>query len=608
MLSAVASQSWTRGVAIGQRAAIGWTGWKSEQTVFDDGHISVVVDGCFFNRDELPSGSSEAEITAKLYRQHGFRDGVAKINGDFAIALYDHDENELWLARDRVGAKPLYYVDQSTLFGFGSRARSLLKLSSISNEVNEQFVAIFAASHYRYFDNDPHASPYRDIAQLPAAHVLRWKDGSSKLFRYWSLEDLPDFADDEQQLADQYQELLMDAVRIRVQAADRPGFTLSGGMDSSSVLASAVRATGQKQDAFSTVYEDKTYDESDEIRTILDQTVNHWHTIALGTPDVMSTVRRMIDVHDEPVATATWLSHFLLCEQATKLGKGSLFGGLGGDELNAGEYEYFFFHFADLRLAGAEDQLRKEIKYWIEYHDHPIFRKSPELVEECFGRIVDLSVPGKCLPEASRMTRYASALNTDYFDLSKFQPAMDHPFTSYLKNRTYQDMFRETAPCCLRAEDRQATAFNLDNYLPFFDHRLIEFMFRVSGQHKIRDGVTKRLLRTATQGILPEGTRTRITKTGWNAPAHVWFSGTCREDLMDLIHSRTFRERGIYNVAEVERIAEQHQRIIDSGELVENHMMFLWQLVNLELWLQSLADPRNDALGRSVPAAAIAEH
>ena len=113
-------------------------------------------------------------------------------------------------------------------------------------------------------------------------------------------------------------------------------------------------------------------------------------------------------------------------------------------------------------------------------------------------------------------------------------------------------------------------------------------MFRVPGRYKIRDGVTKQLLREATKGIVPEETRTRIKKTGWNAPAHVWFSRENGEPLLDLIHSQTFRERGIYNITEVVRLVKDHQRIIESQEPIENHMMFLWQLMNLELWLQWL--------------------
>ena len=122
---------------------------------------------------------------------------------------------------------------------------------------------------------------------------------------------------------------------------------------------------------------------------------------------------------------------------------------------------------------------------------------------------------------------------------------MENPFGSYLKNRTWQDLSRETTPCCLRAEDRQTTAFGLENIVPFLDHRLVEFMFRVPGSMKIHNGVTKILLREAMRGILPEITRSRIKKTGWNAPAHLWLSGKNGEIVKDLIRANRFSSLGI---------------------------------------------------------------
>jgi len=208
-------------------------------------------------------------------------------------------------------------------------------------------------------------------------------------------------------------------------------------------------------------------------------------------------------------------------------------------------------------------------------------------VESAFRELVDLSQPGRCLPDQKRLRRYFSTLNPDYFALDRFEPVMDHPFQSYLKNRTYQDLTRETIPCCLRAEDRHTTAASLDNFLPFFDQRLVEFMFRIPGTLKFRDGVTKHLLREATRGVLPEETRSRVKKTGWNAPAHIWFAGPMRDRLLDLVHSSEFRDRGVY-VAEVKRLADEHLRIVESGVAVDNHMMFFWQLVNLDTWLSGV--------------------
>src|SRR5262249_28431765 len=259
-------------------------------------------------------------------------------------------------------------------------------------------------------------------------------------------------------------------------------------------------------------------------------------------------------------------------------------------ELNAGEYEYFVCHFADLGHQGRNAELDHEIAEWARHHDHPIYRKNRDTAQSMLRSLTDADVPGRVRVDRQRFGRYAAVLRRDFFDIATFTPELDHPFASWLKNRAYQDIFRETAPCCLRAEDRNCAAFGLNHADPFFDHRLIEFMFRVPGSLKIRDGITKRLLREAMRGILPEETRTRIAQTGWNAPAHLWFSAKTLDRLCDLVESRVFRERGIYDVPEVLRLIEQHRAIVASGEPRENHMMFLWQLLNLELWFQEVVD------------------
>ena len=552
------------------KASLGWHGAGKPEVASNDGGV-VLFDGF---------SSASAFLAAAEAR--GFESAVRALTGDFAVAWLDLRKNELWLARDRLGVKPLYYAATPGRFAFASRPGALLTLPGIRRAANRTFVALFAGSHYRTFDNDPQASPYADIRQLPAAHVLRVRaDGGMHAFRYWQLVDQGDSSESEADLAAQYRDLLQRAVRERVAAAKAPAFTLSGGMDSSSVLA----LSGAKQHAYSSVYADPTFDETAEIRSMLDDHVKQWHPVKIGTPDVFGLVDRMVRAHDEPVATATWLSHFLVCEQAAKDGFSALFGGLGGDELNAGEYEYFFFHFADLKRAGQESVFQSEAAAWARHHDHPIYRKSPAIAEKHLERLVDLRQAGLCLPDRARLERYASALAPGFFDLGAWAPVMDRPFASYLKNRTYQDLFRETAPCCLRAEDRQCAAFGLAHFDPFLDHRLLELMFRVPGTMKIRDGVTKILLRRAMQGFLPEETRTRIKKTGWNAPAHVWFSGANAARLRDLVASRAFRERGVYDVKEVQRLIDEHVAIVASGDARENHMMFFWQLVNLESWL-----------------------
>jgi asparagine synthase (glutamine-hydrolysing) len=142
-------------------------------------------------------------------------------------------------------------------------------------------------------------------------------------------------------------------------------------MDSSSVLCCAAVLSGRRQHAFSSVYTDPTFDERTEIRNVVEARVEHWHPVELGHDlDAIGTVRTLVAIHNEPVATATWLSHHVVCGQVAGSGFDALFGGLGGDELNAGEYEYFPMFFADLQAAGRRARARDRAAA-----DHPIYRK-----------------------------------------------------------------------------------------------------------------------------------------------------------------------------------------------------------------------------------------
>lgn len=584
-------------------AALGWQGWSADQRdnrLFADATLQVVLDGHVLNARELRKGlalpAGDVALIATLYRQKGFEGMLSQLVGDFAIAIYDAAASTLWLGRDRFGVKPMYFTTlPSGALAFASQPSALLALSGVSVEPNRAFVARFAGMHYRTFDNAPAESPYRMISQLPAAHSVASVNGALGDARaYWEIRQQDDWTQSEDVLAELYRDLLFTAVHRRVDAAAKPAFTLSGGLDSSSVVCSAAAVSGRKQAAFSSVYVDATFDERDEIADVVHDRVSSWTPVEIpnqiGLFDIVSD---MVRVHDEPVATATWLSHFLLAKQVAGGGYDALFGGLGGDELNAGEYEYFPMYFADLRAAGRTADLDVEIRAWAEHHDHPIFRKNHQTAVEMMDRMTDPKVRGRCLPDMRRMLRYADTVRNEYFDLATFVPVMDTPFDSYLKNRTYQDMFRETLPCCLRAEDRQCSAAGMEHFDPFLDHTVVEFMYRVPGGLKIRQGVTKQLLRRAMAGILPEATRTRIKKTGWNAPAHRWFDGPALEALRDMVGSDSFRRHGVYDPKRVMAVIDDHVRILATGANQENHMMFLWQMLNLELWLTHLDSIRN---------------
>ncbi len=576
-------------------AQIGLASSDAKNGWFDDGHVVVAFDGLVYNRDEFDAleTMSDAAVLAALYRRYGMPGALHRLNADFACALFDRAQRRLYLARDRFGVKPMYYVASGALVAFASRLAGLFCLPGVDLAPRPDYLATMAAGHYRFFDNPPEATPYRGLAQLAPGMVLTIANGSASLSRWYALEDQGDDPRSFQDLTEAYRVLFFDSVKRRLARVDRPAFSLSGGLDSSSVATSAALISGTPSRAYSTVYDGAAYDETAEIRDVLEGGRIEWQPIELGTFDLFAEVARLTARHDQPLSTVTWLAHAVLCEKIKASGHGGILGGLGGDEQHAGEYDYFFYFFADLKAAGDEARLAHEIACWQRHHDHPVWRKTPGVAAMKMARLTDCSVPGRVIADVDLLARYQEALSPDA--RSAVAPTLENPFQSYLKSHAYNEIYRETMPCCLRASERNTEALGLTDAFPFFDHRLVELAFRVPSVLKIRDGVTKQLLRTAMKGTLPEKTRTRIAKTGWNAPLHQWLAARYKAPLLDLVRSRAFRERGLYRANVVEHLIEEHATIVESGAPRDNHMMFLWQLIGLELWLNGLAQARKAA-------------
>lgn len=563
----------------------------------EENKIIICVHGKIYNLKNISkSYSIKLESTLIfLYVKFGVAEMLNKLNGDFVISIYDKSNQKLYLCRDRFGLRPIYYSFHKGALLFTSRASWIKEINSkIECDIN--FIKRFAGYHYRYIDNEPQSSPYKNIYQIAASNFVEIKfqpmeylnKDKVTINQYWYLEKntQENYQTDTNLLVERYKDLIFDSVKIRLDETSNPAFTLSGGMDSSTILANAVLASGNKQPAFSTVYQDETYDESEEISSMLDKFVSKWYPVEIEKPNLEIELNKMIEANDEPVATATWLSNFLMCKEIKKLGFNNLFGGLGGDELNAGEYEYFFYFFADILFSDNDKNLyTNEIDSWIKNHDHQIFKKNIDIANKYMIDNIDDQILGKCKADQDRLNRYSNTLIEPLYDEFN-QPIMKHPYNSYLKNRTYQDIFYETVPCSIRAQLRNANYYDIQNYLPFFDYRLVEFMFKIPNKLKIKNGITKILLRKAMKNILPDDTRNRIKKTGWNAPAHLWFSETSLNFLLDLVNSKKFKERGIYNLINVDKIINEHLKIVKNNEIKDNHMMFLWQLVNLEIWFQ----------------------
>ncbi|MDA9975665.1 asparagine synthase-related protein [Alphaproteobacteria bacterium] len=560
------------------------------------GRLRLVLDGTIYNPEDLSEpdrrigSSSDAARLLTAIEQLGLVETLAKINGDFALALLDDGSGALSLARDRFGIRPLYHATTGSGTAFASRPRALFCIPGVSRSPDSRFLIASAATHHRFIDQDPTRSPFQDIAQVPAGFVVTLRNATVSRRRFADIKagQTPGGTPNDQ--AEAYLHLLEDAVKRRLRHASKPIFTLSGGLDSSTIVALVNRITGERPVAISSVHRDETYDERKEIMDVVNANLVDWHPVEIDDPDLFALISKMSGFHDQPIPTVTWMSHYLLGERIAEMGFGSVFGGLGGDEQHAGEYDYFFYFFADLKSSGRTDLLEEEIAAWMQNHDHPVFRKSPEVADQMMAILTDPGHQGVCRGNSKLLYRYEGLLDSGLGSLGTLEPNLEASSTSYLTSHMRNELLFNTMPCCLRAADRNAATLGLEEYYPFLDWRLFEFMLALPGERKIRNGVTKSFAREAYKGLLPEATRTRIKKTGWNAPAHQWFAGAGREPLLDLLSSRRFVERGIYNGPVLMKLIDDHQDIMDQPRGREDHMMVLWQIVTLELWLRSVED------------------
>ncbi|MFH1140024.1 MAG: asparagine synthetase B [Pseudomonadota bacterium] len=558
------------------------------------GPLGLVLDGAVYNRRELAGElgltvESDAELVLALLEARGY-DSLALVNGDFAGALFDSGRNELILFRDRFGVRPLVWTRAGSSVFFASEPRALAARPGFRPQPNEAMLFDYLATHYRYLFRDPARTFFHNVFQVPPAGFVRFTRESESTHAYWRLEQNPKTKNrTPEEAAEKLKFLVRDAAARRLDENKKMGFSLSSGMDSSSVTGLAAEVLGRKVDIYSVGYGYGEYDESAGAAPAAQKFGSSWKNIPLSDPELFFEIATLIRRTGEPACTVTWLSHFHLARNAAADGQEILFSGLGGDECLAGEYEHFLYFFADLKRKGLERRLESEVACWIRLHDHPVFKKSWNVVEDVFRRLVDLDAPGLIHYDRDRYQKYLPWFEPDFVGAWDREPSMPHPFDSYLANRCFQDLTLETTPPSLAEDEKNTAAFGLETRFPFLDHRVVEFCFSLPEEWKYDRGVTKAPLRRAMHGVLPRANLTNTVKTGFNAPAHVWLAGRDRENVLDLIHSRSFISRGRLKPGAAEALFREHL----SGRA--NHMMFFWQLINAELWERSLSETNKKA-------------
>lgn len=500
--------------------------------------------------------------------------------GEFAYAARDARDGGVWLVRDRVGVHPLFVARAPGVPGISWAAatsiRLLLAATGMPPRPRLDQAARFLGTHYRHYEHDGRATAFEGIERVPPGTALRSANDTIREIRYWSAPfSAADAATTEAQAAEAVASLLEDAVRRRVAdlADGGAAFSLSSGMDSSSVLALASRRLGTSCPVYTSTFpgwiENEEHDAAEAAAPF-----GRWQGLPIQPiPDFLAAAERLHAVHDEPVCTVTWYWDHLVQGEAASRGCQAFFGGLGGDELFAGEYEHFFFRFADIDASGDATSLEREVASWKRLHDHPRYPKDEALVRETWRRMRGAN--GATLPDPVRHGRYLAVLAPELRAAAGPPLPTENPFPDYLRNRLWQDLSRETTLPCARAAWANAVAAGQEIRYPFLDHRVVELAFSLPGEWKVRDGVQKVVLRRAMRGILPDAVTQRTQKTGWTSPAYLWFRG---DALARIARADGWATLSLYDRTERDRLIAEHR------DGAADHSMLFWQIVALEAW------------------------
>lgn len=579
-----------------------------------DGLLTLTYNGEVYNFKELRQelagfghtfvSQCDSEIILHAYQQWG-PECVTRFNGMWAFAIWDRARQHLFLSRDRMGKKPLHYLERPDCFAFSSEIKGLLVAFPEEGRPDYSFLYhILTTAQVA----DGAETGFAGVRSLLPAHSMIVDRRESRTWRYWDFD--PDRAAtsyDYARPADTLRELLEDAVRLRLRSDVPIGTCLSGGLDSSCVVALTSRQIEQPMNSFSVVYDDAGYDEGFYAGLVADRFNCIPHVIRPDGSDWLDTARRLTWHQEVPSTGPGLYSQWWVMRQASPRVR-VLLDGQGGDELLGG-YHYFFVAYLAARVRTLVSrgrladlpELAREVRAITELTGMPLATALPRYV----ARRLRLGLRHHTPSISTRSTGTSAAL---WAEARRRPIVRSRPrrFANELSEALYYSTTMDSLPSLLHWEDRNSMAFSIETRLPFLDYRLVEFCLGLAPDECIRGSVTKRLLREAMASVLPPEIVHRRSKMGFPTPFAAWLRGKPLDCARELLFSGPLRDRDLLDLRVVERKFDEHVR----GE--RDHSQHIWRWLTLELWFRQFIDPAPSDFGPpseewprpAVPAAA----
>ena len=544
-----------------------------------DKRYTMIFNGEIFNyielREELQqkghnfSTQTDSEVLLAAYQEWG-EECLHRLNGMWALAIYDREKQHLFAARDRYGIKPFYYYANSQQFLFASEIPALLKVMPEKVEANEQ--SIF---DYLVFNRTDQTEDtfFRQIKKLQHGCYLSIANGQWNIKQWYNLRErvknTPPFESPEA-----FRQLFSSSVGLRLRSDVPVGVCLSGGLDSSSIVSTLINDYDKNDlNTFSAVYQKGQYgDETEFIQLYKPQLENMFFTTP-SAETLVDDIHHFVKAHGEPIPSTAPYAQYKVMELAKDHVVVTL-DGQGADE-KLGGYHYFFgFFFKDLLRRGRLGKLCYEmLQYGIKHRSTFGYKTFAYFM----------------LPKAWRTKLRIGEkgyLNTAF--AKKYQQTDNiagNLYASNSLNDALLDHFEYKLEHLLKWEDRNSMWFSLEARVPFLDYRLVEKVLATSSDLIIKNGMTKHLLREGMKGHLPEEIRTRRDKMGFGTPQDEWFrTSTWQEVVLNVLDSPSFHSRGFIDPQQAKYLYQQHL----NGTI--NIAKDIWKWVHLEYWFRTFID------------------
>jgi len=525
------------------------------------------------NSNLLFNSSSDSEVILEAFSYWG-PDFVHKLNGMFSIAIYDIEQNELFLFRDRIGIKPFYYFWNGKHFYFGSELKAFSSVSDIPKTINKRAVKLFL--HLGYIPAPE--TIYSEVKKLESGSFIKLSKSGFIQEKYWSLNSqlLPSTLSNEKQALVKLSDLISSSVQYQLKSDVPFGVFLSGGIDSSLITAQASHLSSVKVNTFSIGFKENKYNESDYAKNIAKYLGTNHHEFIVSHHEAIDHIDAIFEAYSEPFADSSSIPTMLVSKLAKQYVTVTL-SGEGGDELFFGYGAYIWAN----RLNNPLIKLLKGPIAKVLHYLGNRYKRAAELFEKIPESLINSHIFSQeqylfSLKEVEKLVTpaYQNVPGFLHFDL----PHLRRKLTP-MERQSLFDLQFYLQDDLLTKVDRASMFYSLETRVPFLDHRIIEFAINLSPDLKYKSGVTKYLLKEILYQYIPKSYFDR-PKQGFAIPLQKWLKHELRYLVEENLSKETIEIYGIVSFNEVSSLTERYYK---GEDYLYNR---IWLLIVLHKWLK----------------------